>query len=302
MVSRTRKQKRNRKVKGGAYNIATQISTESLQKVCTIETYKLKTGAILKKFTCLTEGNYYTDKARFGARAYGYIYKWLKDQKSPENSQIVFDENNNPIGYFIENGTIIHDHASPLGPYAMGPQIGMEEQMDESEDSLYIEANNPDLIVKKLTGGGKPSNKVIEVAVIFRDIYKEIALTKVAADLGVGPRVLYSKIVSGANLKPIGYIVMERIHGKYITEPPANSEPIHKLMEILFDNGIEHGDTHNRNILYGHTQSQPEDKYWIIDYGDAENLSEKIPESERRYVISMMSEEHPDAPLKPIYI
>jgi hypothetical protein len=135
-------------------------------------------------------------------------------------ARICSDENLKPQAYLVKSAEPIKGGALCTAPaYRMGKQIGVKEQMEQSEDSLYVDFNNRDIIIKKITGGGSPYSKSkipADIGKIYVDIYTEIKLTMKAAALGVGPRILYSKICSDKNLKPVGYLVMERINGTYL--------------------------------------------------------------------------------------
>ena len=242
-------------------------------------------------------------------KAYADMYVWIKMTKDRKFARICSDENLKPQAFLVEAVEAVEavkgGSLCEAPTYRMGKQIGIKEQMEQSEDSLYVDFNNKDIIIKKITGGGSPyskSNKPADIGKVYVDIYTEIKLTMKAATLGVGPRILYSKICSDKNLKPVGYLVMERINGVYLQkeEIVQNALEIHRLIDILYDNRIEHGDLHNRNILFGSTPSNPKPRIWIIDYGDAYVM--KPSQTERRYVVSYISEVRNNAPLESIYI
>lgn len=242
-------------------------------------------------------------------KAYADMYVWINMTKDRKFARICSDENLKPQAYIVTaaaKAESIKGGALCEAPvYRMGKQIGIKEQMEQSEDSLYVDFNNRDIIIKKITGGGSPyskSNKPSDIAKIYVDIYTEIKLTTKAAALGVGPRILYSKICSDKNLKPVGYLVMERINGAYLQKDQIvqNALEIRTLIDNLYDARIEHGDLHNRNIMMGTTPSNPEIRIWIIDYGDAYLM--KPSQTTRRYVVSYMSETHNNAPLEAIYL
>lgn len=239
-------------------------------------------------------------------KAYADMYVWINMAKDRKFARICSDENLKPQAYLVTAVAAIKGGALCQAPaYRMGKQIGVKEQMEQSEDSLYVDYNNRDIIIKKITGGGSPyskSNKPSDIGKIYVDIYTEIKLTMKAATLGVGPRILYSKICSDKNLKPVGYLVMERINGTYLRKNQIvqNALEIRTLIDNLYDARIEHGDLHNRNILIGTTPSNPKPRIWIIDYGDAYLM--KPSQTTRRYVVSYMSEIRNNAPLEAIYL
>jgi tRNA A-37 threonylcarbamoyl transferase component Bud32 len=93
---------------------------------------------------------------------------------------------------------------------------------------------------------------------------------------------------------PVGYIVMERIIGKYLSEAEVRTHAveIHKLIDILYDNGITHNDLHNRNILKGYTESlqAKEPRIYIIDYGSSLIGKPPIEQKKREYRIAITFE------------
>lgn len=258
---------------------------------------------VIKKATCKP-----TESTLISlGKAYADMYAWIHMTKDRKFARICSDENLKPQAYLVTTAAApVKGGALCEAPiYRMGKQIGVKEQMEQSEDSLYVDFNNRNIIIKKITGGGSPyskSNKPSDIAKIYVDIYTEIKLTMKAATLGVGPRILYSKICSDKNLKPVGYLVMERINGTYLrkNQIEQNALEIRTLIDNLYDARIEHGDLHNRNILIGSTPSNPEIRIWIIDYGDAYLM--KPSQTERRYVVSYMSEIRNNAPLEAIYL
>jgi hypothetical protein len=261
---------------------------------------------VIKKATCK-----HTESSLSSlGKAYADMYVWITMIKDRKFARICSDENLKPQAYLVVEGVAavaaIKGGALCEAPaYRMGKQIGIKEQMEQSEDSLYVDFNNRDLIIKKITGGGSPYSKSkspADIGKIYIDIYTEIKLTMKAASLGVGPRIVYSKICSDKNLKPVGYLVMERINGTYLRKDQIeqNALEIRTLIDNLYDARIEHGDLHNRNILIGSTPSNPEPRIWIIDYGDAYLM--KPSQTERRYVVSYMSEIRNNAPLEAIYL
>ena len=219
--------------------------------------------------------------------------------------KICCDENMKPIAYIVtephplaqQGGALCTD---PVDTWVPGTQIGQADQIGESEDPLFIEASNPEVIVKRLTGGGTPhssSTKLGDIAKTFTDIYTEIKLTLKAAALNVGPRILYSKICSDADLRPNGYIVMERINGSYIKKEQIqpHRDEIRSLIDTLYSNRIDHDDLHNRNIMVGTTPSNPSPRIWLIDYGAAILTPAVVPPADRNYSIHCISENNPHA-------
>jgi tRNA A-37 threonylcarbamoyl transferase component Bud32 len=104
----------------------------------------------------------------------------------------------------------------------------------------------------------------------------------------VAPPVVYTKIICDEDLMPVGFLVMERIIGKYTsqTEVRQNAAEIHRLIDVLQTNKISHNDLHNRNILLGYTDSSPDPRVWIIDYGSARLEAAIAPEAQYRIAIT----------------
>jgi len=247
---------------------------------------------------------------------YAHMYSWIKNSSNVIFARICSDDNLKPVAFIVVEDEMNNaPNNVPKGgalcdmnrKYLMGKQIGAKEQMEQSEDSLYIDFNDNNIIIKKITGGGSPhshSNNPNDIGKVYIDIYTEIKLSMKAANINVGPRILYSKICNDKNLKPVGYLVMERIHGRYLNENEVTIEKlaIRNLIDKLYDAGINHGDLHNRNIMKGNTLSDPTERIWIIDYGDAEFNKKVMSKDKRRYVISYIPEEQKNPILKIIYI
>ena len=137
-------------------------------------------------------------------KAYINMYNWIKTSENVIFARICSDENLNPVTFIVVNNDInnnstdkasknnevkkiFQEHGSLCNKsnieYRMGKQIGMKEQMEESEDALYVGFNNKDIIIKKITGGGSPqshSNNSKDIGKVFGDIYKEIKFSKKA--------------------------------------------------------------------------------------------------------------------------
>jgi hypothetical protein len=264
---------------------------------------------IIKKLTCTTA------KPKLIGQVYADMYKIIKQHihESTHNVgprllyyKICCDAQMRPLAYIVTEAQALPQNrhqggalcADPDDTWVPGTQIGQADQIGESEDPLYIAESNPDAIVKRLTGGGSPhsaSTKPSDIAKTFTDIYTEIKLTLKAADLNVGPRILFSKICSDADLRPNGYIVMERINGSYIKKEQIqpNRDTIRGLIDTLYSNRIDHDDLHNRNIMIGSTPSHPTPKIWLIDYGAALLTPTVVPVADRNYSIHCISETNP---------
>lgn len=102
----------------------------------------------------------------------------------------------------------------------------------------------------------------------LNNIKEEHSISKIADELGIGPKVVFSKICDGTS-----YLVMEKIHGKTFNEfTPSKKDEIEKekLIKIFNDNGYFIGDIDNYdgNFMKGYTLSEPNERVWMIDYGD----------------------------------
>jgi hypothetical protein len=265
----------------------------------------------ITKITCLSK-----QVSKFG-KGYNDIYDFMKlinhmgtvgAGHSVVFSKICCDTDMRPIGYLVfekSKGT----HSGLVGgklckegkEWTPGIQIGVTEQLGESEDPLHISKENPNAIIKKLTGSGDDYN---DIADLYTRIYNEINITTKSGLLGVGPKILHSQICCDEDLNPVGYLVMERIQGSYVREDTIKERKaeIKGLIDTLYDNKIHHMDIHNRNILLGTTESVSESRIWIIDYGDAEITPDILPVGSRDHVVFVISDINPNDKMKPIYL
>lgn len=135
---------------------------------------------------------------------------------------------------------------------------------------VYAAKNNPELIIKKI-GDVKWMGK--------EEIENEIFLTKVASDLKIAPKFVYSTICEGTK-GPIGYIVTEKIIGREIklTETNLVTEA-NKLLKEFNEAGYTHGDTSYKNAMVGTTKSNPKERVWLIDFGLGKQTPPKTPET-----------------------
>lgn len=271
------------------YNLGSELSS-SVESNCIITTYNELTNPEL----IITRYVYKTTPTTLKnlAADYNKLYTRLQAQDTALYKTICCNDNYEPAGFVVskkQSAGALCSYSEKA--YMQGQQIGKDDQGGQDADSLYLEQSDNSLIIKRLTGEGdkNPGNA-------FRAIYSEIKLTKKAAGQEkVAPEVVYTSIVSDANLMPVGYIVMERIIGKYLseTEVRANADEIHRLIDILYDNGITHNDLHNRNILKGYTEStlhEKEPRIWIIDYGSALIGKPPIEKAKREYRIAITFE------------
>ena len=274
------------------YNLGSELSS-TVESNCIITTYnELKNPELI-----ITRYVYKTTPTTLKSLAadYNKLYTRLNATQALYKT-ICCNDNYEPAGFVVskkpQSAGALCSYSETA--YIQGQQIGKDDQGGQDEDSLYLEKSDTSLIIKRLTGEGdkNPGNA-------FRAIYSEIKLTKkaaaAAAATAVAPAVVYTTIVSDANLMPVGYIVMERIMGKYLseTEVRENADEIHRLIDILYDNGITHNDLHNRNILKGYTESTlhaKEPRIWIIDYGSSLIGKPPIEKSKREYRIAITFE------------
>jgi len=105
----------------------------------------------------------------------------------------------------------------------------------------------------------------------------EIDITREAGEMGVGPRVFYTRLCDDEERGEVsGFIVMEKIEGFSMRKPnEMQLREIKALMAILNRNGIKHGDIHSGNFIYGTTASNPEKRVYLIDYGESRYSRER---------------------------
>jgi hypothetical protein len=139
--------------------------------------------------------------------------------------------------------------------YALGDILRRDHQ-------LYYEKSNPEWIIKKIGPAPYlPLNK----------IKLEIDITRKASELDISPKMLYSRICIDEEKNEVsGYIILEKIEGILLGRPTENQlAEIKRLMALLNENGIKHGDIHAGNFVYGTTASNPVPRVWLIDYGES---------------------------------
>jgi hypothetical protein len=278
------------------YSIGDILRSESIDG-CTIITYNEINNPrlIVKKIT------YPVTSLKSVALAFTEIYIKIQAEisRGGSSSTVVFSKicsgsTYEPIGYVVldtQGGGGLCE--VPPQKYRTGIQIGKNDQGGEDIDKLYLEKDDDNLIIKKLIDGDQSysgSDDPVDIGKNYKNIYTEIRATNRAGVLGVGPLMVYGKIVTDSQLRPVGYIVMERVRGKYLTREMVreNAAEIRKLLTILYDNKITHGDLHNRNIMRGFTESSENERVWIIDYGFADFLSKPVPEELRDYRIAII--------------
>lgn len=268
------------------YTLGALIDTKSVNS-CSIETYSIigKPNLVGKKITS-------------EALSYNSIYKLIKkfmarsDDKSGPGvvySKICSNSELEPVGFLVmkklQGGALCISKAR----YTRGRRIGQGNQAS-TKDALYIAKEDSDQVIKKLTGEGRGLDE------IYESIVAEIKFTIKAGELGVGPKINYAQIRSNLQMQPVGYLVMDRISGSYIKQADVlpRRKVIKKLIDKLYDAGINHGDMHNRNIIL-----DDDGRIYIIDYGSAT----EFVEGDRDYVVNITQEVgEAHSMYRPIYI
>lgn len=128
----------------------------------------------------------------------------------------------------------------------------------------------------------------MEHAYIIND---EARYMEVASRLGIAPEVIGVDFCP-AGTQILGLILMEKYgegtlyelyNTAYFREHTKEiKEKLKYILDILYDNGIDHNDLHSGNFLYSLKDGRPELK--IIDFGNAKPF---IPGSERKYKIEI---------------
>lgn len=241
-------------------------------------------GPNVKKMTCNT-----VDPDLVG-KAYADMVKVIMKAKHETEGltiEICCDAALRPVAYIVSGA------AEGLCPdssgFNLGSRIGENDQVGESGNSIFI--NDESTVIKVLTGEADEYDDIVpsDLGSIYSAIYKEIKISSKAGTIGVGPKVIRSKISFGDDFIPVGYMAMERIYGSYVTETQIGEfrEEIKGHINTLYDNGIEHGDMHNRNVLYGNVDGAA--RIWIIDYGSADLTDGVYDEAKRSYVVTLIT-------------
>jgi len=249
---------------------------------CVIETYNEARGKLLvKKITCGSVSEY--------NKIYKLMKKFLDRSDDKSGPQVVYskicsDSEYKPVGFLVlkklQSGGVL---CKSSVRYTKGAQIGAKDQAS-MDDTLYVAKEDEDLLIKRLVG-----NSEADFGENYETIFNEINFTIKAGNLGVGPKVHLAQIVSDMKLRPIGHLVMDRIRGTYIkrSQVQEHRAEIKLLLDKLYDGGISHGDTHNRNIILGSVGNSEKKRIWIIDYGSAESAN---PEWARDYIVYITQE------------
>ncbi len=146
---------------------------------------------------------------------------------------------------------------------------------------MYSNANDPNILIKKV---GPVSWLTAD------EIENEFRISQKASDLGVGPLVHYW-CIDNTDKGVVGYLAMDKIDGISLKEllgtHAANEgeimQELQRLLDILYDNGIEHYDRFPANFIYGKTQTEPKERLWAIDYGSVIEYNGAVPKNKRAY-------------------
>jgi tRNA A-37 threonylcarbamoyl transferase component Bud32 len=166
-------------------------------------------------------------------------------------------------------------------------EFELNEYITGSTWGIYKNKLNPNIIIKKIG----PNKYWLTKS----ELEEEFKITEKAADLGVAPKVHYW-CFEETDEGPVGYIVMDNIEGDTLeTILKSNKfnkntrnkimDEIHKLLDILYDNGIKFIDRNPGNFMFGSTQNNKDKRVWIIDYGIVEIKSNSINKKLRKYNI-----------------
>jgi len=123
-----------------------------------------------------------------------------------------------------------------------------------------------------MPNGNKTDYVVKEVRGTVANKEHEFALAKLAGDLGIGPKVMWSRVCADG----VGFLVMERIYGftlDSLKSPAKVAEYRDQYVAILdrmYDAGLMMHDRNLGNFMFGHTRSHPTPRLWIIDYDQIE--------------------------------
>jgi serine/threonine protein kinase len=156
---------------------------------------------------------------------------------------------NNRRSKKIYRGGVLNSPENPLDIYNLSEVANVKGSQTWL---LYKDANNKDVIIKKLGPARWLKRDAIE---------SEIVATTKAGDLGIGPPVVFSTIGKEGNYDyPVGYIVMKFIDGRSIQKDDLDDQSLVKevndLLKKMHDNGLRHDDLHNGNIMIGSIVSE----------------------------------------------
>lgn len=146
-------------------------------------------------------------------------------------------------------------------------------------NKIYEDKNNSNILIKQIG----PEYNFFNY--LSRKIENEANAAKIAYKLDIGPKIFYSTICIDPTdyEKIIGYIVMEKIHGKTIeneSEIDFYIDEIFNKINLLYDNNIYYNDIHVNNFMIDNKTKN----IYIIDYGELcdpdESYCEKLSKNE----------------------
>lgn len=129
-------------------------------------------------------------------------------------------------------------------------------------------------------------------------INQEASYMEIASRLGVSPRLIGVDFCSAEELKidsdeEIGFISMEKYGEGSLTELYKTEyfrehiieikDKLKTILDILYENGIDHNDLHSGNFLYSFKDGEIEFK--VIDFDSARPF---IPGSRRKYTVILI--------------
>ena len=107
-------------------------------------------------------------------------------------------------------------------------------------------------------------------------IRNEIMLHQIGADLGISPCIYDTNIEQTPQPAPEDYyIIIKRIHGMTVADYYGDDVPvkawneIRRLIQLLFDNGVEYIDISPYNFMV----EEATGKIYVIDYGHARPIN-----------------------------
>ncbi len=119
----------------------------------------------------------------------------------------------------------------------------------------------------------------------YINFMKEIEISKVAGNIGVGPKIYDAYVcVNDEDSSCYGIIYMEYLHGttlsKYLDHHSYNKEELKKKLDEkiiqLHSNGILHSDLHSDNVFVILDQNEQFVDIKIIDYGFSQYIKDYI--------------------------
>jgi tRNA A-37 threonylcarbamoyl transferase component Bud32 len=81
-------------------------------------------------------------------------------------------------------------------------------------------------------------------------------------------------------------MVMDKLIGETIDEDDAEKiKEVNRLFDVLYDNGITHGDISYKNAMYAYAarDAEKKERVWLIDFEMATE-SGPVPRAKREYL------------------